>query len=434
MMTRQFSRRALLAGLAGIATSATVSCSGSTKGDASAPLRVTSWGDPTKIKLRGKVVAKFQQTHPDIKMKFEGSPVVGYFDKLATQISSGSPPDIINMDSPHMAQYSKSGVLAALDEYKGSTIHVETLDDLLLAQGVFENKLYGVPFALSTYSLGYNQTLFDELGLSLPDAWTYEDYADFAVHIHQVAGPKVYGSEDMSGDLASFELWLRAQGTRLYDGDRKLGFDESVLGEWFKYWADLRGNGGITPADVAAQYTYDDATGGPIAARKCALTHIFTNNFTGSFQALTKDTLKLTTPPVNSDGKHGAFPTPSSVMTVSSQCQDKKSAAIFIDWFVNSPESAKILRFISGPTASTPALKVLESDKSVTAAESEIIRYTTEANKNALPAPPIKPAGDSEIGDLLLRTSQDLAFGRTNLSAAAKKVVDDASQILATTS
>ncbi len=428
-MSTQVSRRVLLAGLAAAASVTAAGCSTTGEGQGGDALRVTSWGDPTKVKLRGQVVDRFQELHPDIPMLFEGSPVAGYFDKLATQISAGSPPDIINMDSAHMAQYTPSGVLAELDEFNGNLLKTDTLDKLLLDQGMLDGKLYGVPFAQTGYSWGYNQTLFDKLGLAAPTDWTYDSFATLAEQLHQQAGPKVFGAEDMSGDLASFEVWLRANGGQVYDGDQ-LAFDDQTLVEWFEYWSRLRQNGGITPADIAAQYTYDDATGGPIAAGKCAITHIFINNFTGSFQALTKDKLKMTTPPTGSTGQHGAYPTPSSVFCISSQCADKTAAATFVDWFVNSPDSAEVLRFISGPTASSEGIKGLQDDPDLTAEEKEIIDYAAAVSKNAVPAPPIKPAANTEIGTLLLRTSQELGFGRTDIPSAAKTVIDGAKDLL----
>ncbi len=401
--------------------------------DISGTLRATSYGDPTKLKLRSQVVDKFNSEFPKIHVTFEGSPTTGYFDKLATQISAGSPPDVINIDPVHAAQYVASNALEPLDGYS-NIVQTDTFDKNLLAQGVQGGKLYGLPVAVSTYGIGYDTTKLAELKIDFPSTWTYDEYADLMVKIHQAAGGNFYGSEDMSYDLPSLEVWLRTQNKALYQDAKTIGFSADDLTHWFSYWSDLRGKGGCVTEEIQASHTYDDNTGGPMIQGKCAVTHIITPNFTGAFQKLTKNLLKMTDPPTaTAGGKHGSYQSPSSIMTVTSASKNKEAAVTMVNFFCNSPDSAAILRFISGPMASSAAIKGVEGGQT-TAAENEVIRFTQASPQNALPAPPLPPANGSQVATLLIRVSQDVGFGKQTPAAAASSFIDQANALLAKTS
>lgn len=57
-------------------------------------LRMMWWGDQARADLTNKALELFEQKHPDIKVVGEFSPQDGYFDKLNTQLASGTAPDV----------------------------------------------------------------------------------------------------------------------------------------------------------------------------------------------------------------------------------------------------------------------------------------------------------------------------------------------------
>ncbi len=425
----ELSRRAFLGTGLAAAGGVLTGCGIPVVSAASVSLRVTSYGDPVKLKIRGEAVAKFNHTHPKIQMSYEGYPSSNYFDKLATQFSGGNPPSVINMDPVHLQQYARSKALHPLEEYVGKTIQTSSFEHNLLAQGKDRNTLYGLPVGVSTYGVGYDKTLLDRLKIHVDPTWTYTDFANLMVHLHKAQGPKFYGTEDASGDWASFEVYLRAHGGMLYRDAKQLAFSVTELGDWWRYWEKMRKSGGCVPADVAAEYTYDDNSGGPVIKKLAAFEHIYTPNFAGGYQSLSKDTLRLTTPPLARAGsKHGAYQSPSSVMVMSQRNSAKDKSAVFIDWICNSPQSGAILRFISGPMASATALSGTKG--SMSTAEAEVVRYTNLAPRNAIAPPPLAPAVDSQINSLFLRTSQDISFGHQKLAAAVKGFVKQANALL----
>ncbi|WP_193107031.1 extracellular solute-binding protein [Brachybacterium sp. FME24] len=97
------SRRTMLrAGLAA-ATSAAALGSLSACGPSAGPtedsgLAVTWWGNALRNELTQEAIDSYVETHPDVAMSPQAGEWTSYWDRLATQVAGGTPPDLIQMD------------------------------------------------------------------------------------------------------------------------------------------------------------------------------------------------------------------------------------------------------------------------------------------------------------------------------------------------
>lgn len=436
-MTMNASHRRLLSGIAvGVGGALVLAgCSGSDDGGGgkgSAQVRFSSYGDATKLDLRGGVLKDFSESNEDgITVLFEGTPSADYWDKLATQVAGNNTPDVVNIDAARVAAYGGRGVLEPLDDY-ADIIDMSTLDENLLKQGQLDGKQYGVPIAMSMMGWGYNQTVLDELGLEIPgEDWTWDSYAAFADEIAKASDGAIAGSEDASGDLQVLEVWLRTRGGQMWvDGEWQASAED--LEEWFSYWSDLRESGGIVDAEEAAMYSYTDWPNSPIARGTAVMAHIMTPNLAGGFRGQTEDTIGLTMTPADPEsGAYGAFADPSSLLSISSKAEDKDAAAKVIQHFLNSDEAATALRLISGPPASSSALETLKGLPDLTEDEQEVIDFAEEALPKFAEGPEPAPAAEAEVGDAFLRAAQDIAFGRADIPDAVEAFLTAVDQAVA---
>lgn len=436
-MDGRISRRSFLGAAAGVGALAALSgCAGLSPGT-SQPMQVSSYGDQGKLKLRDEVVEKFNDEHKGAKLGFEGVASADYWDKLATQVAGGDAPDIINIDSVHIAQYGASGQLLPLDEFIPSTIHTDYFDKNLLIQGRLNGKLYGLPLSAAAYGMGFDATVLGELGIPEPDgSWTWDDYAALANEIHKAgAGKGLYGCADEGGDLPTLEIFLRGRGEELVNpaNTKELGFSVDSLAAWYDFWEKLRHSGGCVPPDIGANFVYGDWPNSPIVTKKAVMEHIATSNLDGGFQSLTKDEIKLVLPPVATrSGKQGQFLVPSSLWALSAKTKDKKLGAQFLEWFNTNPSVAEILGFVSGPPASEKTLGVLES-KPLSSSDAMVVNYMKIASKGSFTPPPPQPSAFVQIGQaggLLTLTNQDIAFGKQKLPAAARSMYAHSAALL----
>ncbi len=144
---------------------------------AAAEITFSMWGAPEELTVWKQIVADFEAANPGIKVNVEVSDWQAYWDKLKTQLSAGTPPDVFAMDAPLFLDYQSRGVLLNLQPYIDKDpemlkdVYPQTLEAYKVADGY-----YGLPRDFQTIVLFYNKDMFDKAGVAYPKAdWTWED-------------------------------------------------------------------------------------------------------------------------------------------------------------------------------------------------------------------------------------------------------------------
>ncbi|KPH04780.1 carbohydrate ABC transporter substrate-binding protein (plasmid) [Rhizobium acidisoli] len=384
-------------------------------------IRFGIFGSSEKLALRGDSIKHFAETHPEIPVIYEGVPSAAWPDKIAAMIAGGNAPDVITLDSQYMPQYATRRVLEPLEAYIPEQIKADDFPPAVLDLGRTNGKLYGLPIAVSIQAMAYNGTALERLNMTLPEQFSYASFAEFCAEIH-ARDKSLYGSHDHGGRINDFLRVLRSQ-DRVLIADDKLAVTADDVGEWFNYWDGMRKSGGSVPPDIQAAYPNGEWQNAPIVLRKAVFASIQTQDLKSGFQGLTNDTLWMMAPPAWKEGVHnGCFPSPSSLLSMNARAGNKKNAAILMDYFVNSPESARILRLISGPPASMPALAAVKALPDLDRLDKNVLEYAETALKTAKAAPPVHRA-QKAIEDILKRLNEDVGFERSSVKKAAKDFI-----------
>ena len=80
-------------------------------------IRITWWGGQARHEYTQKILDKYTELNPNVKFEAVPSGWDGYFEKLATDTTTGGMPDIVQMDYLYIATYAKNGSLHDLNEY-----------------------------------------------------------------------------------------------------------------------------------------------------------------------------------------------------------------------------------------------------------------------------------------------------------------------------
>ncbi|MCJ1713059.1 sugar ABC transporter substrate-binding protein [Curtobacterium sp. VKM Ac-2922] len=171
--TRTTTKRALalLAGAAATALVLTGCSSGSGaassgSGDISGTITLQTWAlTPTYTDYLNGVVKAFEKQHPDAKVKLVDQPGDGYADKVLSQASSNSLPDVINLPPDIALPLAKRGFLqdVAKDDTKLSSTYVKGALAAYNYKGV--DGTYGYPWYLNTDIDYWNKSMFTKCGL-----------------------------------------------------------------------------------------------------------------------------------------------------------------------------------------------------------------------------------------------------------------------------
>ncbi len=142
-------------------------------------VRFTLFGHP---QLAEDMVQLFNETHPDIEVRFERSEGQGYGEKILAGLASGQAWDVFRSPNPADAlRYGVKGVAADIAPYLLADTQYPA--DLYLpgALDIYRSgdQLFGLPVWALTIYLYYNKRLFDEAGVAYPTQnTTWEEYVE----------------------------------------------------------------------------------------------------------------------------------------------------------------------------------------------------------------------------------------------------------------
>ncbi|PZE57319.1 sugar ABC transporter substrate-binding protein [Curtobacterium sp. MCPF17_001] len=163
---------AILAGAAATALVLTGCSSGGTAstgggdGEVSGSITLQTWAlTPTYTDYLNGVVKAFEKKYPDAKVKLVDQPGDGYADKVLSQASSNSLPDVVNLPPDIALPLAKRGFLqdVSKDDSKLSSTYVEGALAAYDYKGV--DGTFGYPWYLNTDIDYWNKTMFEKCGL-----------------------------------------------------------------------------------------------------------------------------------------------------------------------------------------------------------------------------------------------------------------------------
>jgi len=114
--------------------------------------------------LMRSLLDKFERQHPGIHVRFQQLSWDYGLDKVITAIAAGNAPDVCELGTDWVPQFSSTGVLKDLTE------SLTPIKDqfLLWESATYRDRLYGMPWLAGTRILFYNRDLFAKAGLD-PD-------------------------------------------------------------------------------------------------------------------------------------------------------------------------------------------------------------------------------------------------------------------------
>ena len=419
-------RRALLAGTAALTLSSLVAPTiAAAQEDAN--LRLFWWGSTPRAERTYAVADQYMAENPNVTIEGETVGWADYWTRLATQVAGRNAPDVIQMDYRYIFEYARRGALADLSEYRDGALPLEGFEEASLQGGMVDDGLYGVSLGANSSASMIDADAFEAAGLEVPTgAMTYDAMADAVMQVVE-ATDYDYGMHDASGHEPQLENWLRQRGTPLYTDDGALGFTVEDATEWFEMWADLRERGVTVPPDQQALYQRSIETSA-VTLGQAPVSFAHSNQLTG-YRELNDSTITMIPLPLIEEGATGGhYRKPSQLFSVSSSAENPEAAAAFIDYFVTNPEAVEILEVERGVPESTVAREELAPK--LNEADQAQLEYIENLGDLAGPLPPPPPAGAGEVEALLIRVSEQVAFGQQTPAEGAEQLVSEAQSIL----
>jgi multiple sugar transport system substrate-binding protein len=118
------------------------------------------------------LVPKFNATHPGLKVKVVTTSPNDDTSTLATAIRAGHPPDLVGLNDVDVPEFTSNHSLMSLTPYIKALPEYKDLSKGHLDLGVYQSKMYAVPYLADLSVLWYNKALFAKAHLGgAPTTW-----------------------------------------------------------------------------------------------------------------------------------------------------------------------------------------------------------------------------------------------------------------------
>ncbi|MCR5420173.1 MAG: extracellular solute-binding protein [Lachnospiraceae bacterium] len=399
-------------------------------------LRMAWWGSQTRHDITAEVIEMYEKENPNVKIEYEFYDFDSYFTKLKTLVASDQVWDIFQLGGNfpeyidkiyYINEFIDSGVV---DTSKISDAYLKITQDT-------EGNQIGLSNGLNTYGIAYDVDMFKEAGVPLPtDTWTWDDFADAAMKIHEHTGN--FGSSGFTSSefIAGCSTYIAQQGSvgensffnLELDG---MGFEDAQM---LTPYIEMRANlikEGASP-DAGAEMEITDIENDFLVTGEAAMTWVAVNQFPTIYDICAEEgrTLALATVPrVKSDGPSGTVIQSSQMLCVSQDSQYKEEAAKFISWFQNSVDCNNVLKGERGIPINDDVRTALEAE--ATDGQKEMYDYVSLVGTFETPEKinVLSPAGQDEVVDNYRNYIQQVVAGEITAEEAADKTYADAEKL-----
>ena len=210
------------------------------------------------------LIEEFGKLYPNITVKYVPTPGDSwgdYFDKLATMIAGGNPPDVSRVAIEGTRLMVSRGLAVPLDDYmKGDPEVDEYLKDVsprLLEAFRVDGKTYELPFDWNNMIMYYNTKMFQKEGIQPPKKeWTKDDFLKIAEQLTKrtpSGETEVFGFGFAVQYFSGTIPWMFANGTNLLSDDwTKSNLKDPKVLEVLQFLQDLVWKYKVSPKPPAS--------------------------------------------------------------------------------------------------------------------------------------------------------------------------------------
>ncbi|WP_086351028.1 ABC transporter substrate-binding protein [Candidatus Enterococcus clewellii] len=341
-------------------------------------IRISWWGGDSRNEAVQEAIKKFEEENPKIKVKAEFGGYAGYQEKITTQLSGGTAPDVIRLDSMWLDQYQNQ--LTDINEL-GDDIGLDNFNKESLEPVSINGKLLGLPLSTNYRTLYYNKTVLDEYGIEPPESW--EDLIAMREKLPEDVYPVWSGfSTKYVTPLVFFSILAQQTGKPLADENNKLLYTEKEFKNALQFYADLVEQKVITSKKLIDNSgMVDGAPAPPLVEGKWVTFFEFTANINTINNQLAESGYEMAMagfPSMEGEKSTGVWTKPSMVYAIPESSKKKEAAAKLIDYLMNSEEANKIQKLENGVPDSQSGKATLEAEDLITPMVTETIALGEE--------------------------------------------------------
>ncbi|MBC5709213.1 extracellular solute-binding protein [Hungatella sp. L12] len=320
-------------------------------------LRFSWWGGEERLAATLDVIKQFEEVNPNIKIEPEYGSSDGYADKLATQLASGTAPDIIQIDPGLMPALVSNETNYFLD-LNTSSFDFSNFDEnyyKLRINGFYDGKQLGIPTGISGGAVLVNQGLADQIGIDFHTQYTWDDIFDWAKKVREYDDSMylICSNKDYVANILANNYAKQLSGkTFINEETKEINLTSEQWQEVYTFVKRLYDEEVIAPASYSAAYSGDNMQSDPnwIAGKYvCSFTYMSTMETLAAANADAEYTAGLFPLYQGSDVDAWNANCP-QIIAINAKSKNPEAAVEFLDYFFNNEKAMETL----GCTRSVP--------------------------------------------------------------------------------
>jgi multiple sugar transport system substrate-binding protein len=386
-------------------------------------LRMSTWGNDSRLKLTEEAITAFEQANPGITVQVENSEFSSYWDKLATQTAANDAPDVIQMDEAYIAAYGGRGALLDLST-QSSVLDLSAMDAKVLDTGKVNDTLVGAPVGVANFSVGVNPELLQKAGLKMPDdkTWTWDDLATMAGTVTQKLGSEdVVGMDFFGSNAAEVGAWARQHNQEVFPIEGQTAVTQDTLVSYFEFAKKMVEMKATPPAGSQVENTAAALDASPFATNKAAF-HLQFHTQIAAFVAASGSDLQLLRLPAQKSGDSPRMVNKASMYwSLGAKGEHNEEAAKLVSFLMTDPAAVKILKVERGVPAIAEVQSQIEPVLDATGKMS--LTFAQDLQDEVVPPPQVTPQNASGYGGEVTRIGTDVLFDRKTPADAAQELL-----------
>ena len=198
-----------------------------------------------RVEAIDKLIANFEKANPDITVKHTSFPYADYRKKVSIAISSGDGPDLVQLYYGWLNDYRDGGLIQPLPKDTFPHDEIESNFFKMVSSMKVDGDYWGLPTAVRSLALFYNNDLFSEAGLSGPPE-TLDQMVEYAKKLTKTdsAGNYIQVGFAVDTDGQDHHFWrevlIRHFGGQPYSNDgQKVTYNTDAGAKALKYLTDF---------------------------------------------------------------------------------------------------------------------------------------------------------------------------------------------------
>ena len=390
-------------------------------------LRVSWWGSQNRADRTTKLIQLYMQKYPNIKINPEYTSWDEYWNKMSVEAAGASLADVMQQDEAYLTQYGDKNLLLDLNSYsQNGILDLSDVNQQMLQNGIYNGKLIAISLGLNALGLMYDPAMFQKAGIEVPNGnWTWKDFEDNIIKLHEKLGAKVYGAAATWNNLDYFWMYVKQAGQHMINPEgTALAYDDKIFIDFMNISLRLRKAGAVPTIEEASAVAglEDD----PLVHGTAAMNlNLSSNEFVAISEAANRP-LALTLSPAGAT--EGRVMKNSQYFSVTAGSKNPEEAARFISYFTNDIEANKLLLGERGVPFAAKVRKALEPI--VSDAQKTTFAYVDVIEGLKGQVDPIYPPNYGGLYDVWKNVTDEIMYGKTSPEDGAKKFRAQSDEIL----